>query len=308
MATEYQRWRGHTMAGWSPVACASRPASVSAASSAGRYDCAGLRAATTSPRDRSARASRHATQVLPTSVPVPVTSDEALRPRGPPDRRQAASAATSRSTWSSVWAADSVTRSREVPGGDGRRPDGRHQQARARAARPRRPGRWPRRRARPGRSATGGRARTRSTWRAEPADAARRPRRRGRTPQRGQGRGGVGRRGGGGEDEGPGPVAPAGRRRPAGRPRSRRASPSAFDSVPTRSSGTSPSTVGPRGRARRGPRRAPAARRGVRTARPGPSTSATSPSMEKTVSVTTSARAVARRPAAWPGASRSAWR
>ena len=56
-----------------------------------------------------------------------------------------------------------------------------------------------------------------------------------------------------------------------------------------------------RARARRGPRRARAARRGAGTPRPASSTGASSPSIENTVSVTTSAGP------SWPASSSSTW-
>jgi hypothetical protein len=72
IAASYQRWGAHTARGSSSVATASTSASVPSSSTAN--DCTGLRAATTRPRAMSSAARRAATQVLPISVPVPVTT------------------------------------------------------------------------------------------------------------------------------------------------------------------------------------------------------------------------------------------
>src|SRR5439155_14206126 len=70
IATSYQRCRGQMVSASSPVAAPSTSASVGP--SPASNDCAGFRAATRSPLARSTSARRAPTQVLPTSVPVPV--------------------------------------------------------------------------------------------------------------------------------------------------------------------------------------------------------------------------------------------
>ena len=234
------------------------------------------------------------------------------RPRWPCRRRRPASARqrsarafTSRSTCSSVWAADSATRRRLVPGGDGRRPDGGHEQALRRAARATPQRAPPRRRARPARSATGGPARTASTWPRSRATSAS-PSADRTIAQRGEGGGGVAGRGRGGEDERPGrvheqvdDVASAGDE-PAERAERLRQGADPHDG---RRSGASTA-----GRARRGPRRGRAGRRGAGTPRPGRRPGASSPSIENTVSVTTSGGPVVGARAASSTWSTSPWR
>src|SRR6185437_7582250 len=74
IATGYHRAGGHTVSGSSPVAAARTAASVPVGGSVGSNDWAGFRAATVWPPAASRRSRPAATQVLPTSVPVPTTS------------------------------------------------------------------------------------------------------------------------------------------------------------------------------------------------------------------------------------------
>ena len=74
IATSYQRCGGQTTSGGSPLAAPSTAASRVAGSSSGSKDCAGLRAATCKPAARRSVRRRAATQVFPTSVPVPTTA------------------------------------------------------------------------------------------------------------------------------------------------------------------------------------------------------------------------------------------
>ena len=105
---------GTRSSGSSPVAAASTSASVTAP---GSPDCAGLRAATCAPATRSSPAVAAVHHVLPTSVPCRSTNTSVPRSGHGPSGKSSASAVASRSTCSAVWAAESATRSRDVPGG-----------------------------------------------------------------------------------------------------------------------------------------------------------------------------------------------
>ena len=102
---------GHTSCGCSPVADASTSASVGPGAPSSK-DCTGLRAATATP---SARSCDERLRRRPTSC----RSRWRCRRRRRASRRghRSASAFAKATTWSSVWAADSATRSREVPAG-----------------------------------------------------------------------------------------------------------------------------------------------------------------------------------------------
>ena len=152
----HQRCAGHTIVRVSPVAAASTSASV-----AGRRRVRTTARACGPRRRRRARAAlaavAAATHVLPTSVPVPVTSDDRHR-RG---RQLAEHVGRARRAARSTCVVGVRGRERDAqPRGarrDGRRPDrGDEQAARRAAPRPHR-ARAARRRTRPGRSATGGR-------------------------------------------------------------------------------------------------------------------------------------------------------
>ena len=212
IATGYQRCWGHTAAGCSPVAWASSAASVSLRSSPASYDWAGLRATTISPRRRSARAqpARHpglADLGAGAGDQRPAAQAGCSHRHGPApspsgvERRQ-----PSRSTCSSVWAADSATRRRDVPGGHRRRADGGHEQALRAAGRRRRPARRASSPSTTGTIGVGCPGRSRSTWRRSRATSARalgRP----HDPHGGQRGGHVGGGRRGGEDERAGTVA-----------------------------------------------------------------------------------------------------
>ena len=118
-----QRWAGHTACGSSPVASPSTSASVGHVV----LGCERLHGLARDHRDAACAAARSpaaaVTHVLPMSVPVPVTTTKVIAAHrdGSSARREASpntstSAATRRSTWASVCAALSATRSREVPG------------------------------------------------------------------------------------------------------------------------------------------------------------------------------------------------
>ena len=115
-------------------------ASVSLRSSPGSKDCAGLRADHGQARgaQRSRQPARHPrlADLGAGAGDDDQRSGRLARTSGMPS---ASSASTSRSTCSAVWAADSATRRRDVPGGHRRRADGRHEQALVAAARRRRP-------------------------------------------------------------------------------------------------------------------------------------------------------------------------
>src|SRR5438552_6875405 len=200
IATSYQRWGGHTSSGRSPVAAARTSASVAPAP--GVNDCAGLRAATRRPRARRTVASRAATHVLPTSVPVPVIrTSSAVLGRRTDDLAQGAHEQIDLVV--GVGGRERHPQPRGA-GGHGRRADRRHEQA-------------------PLEQGGGSRQRPSLLAQQDGDDRRRVPRRHpfdvgAQSPaqplallttqhgQGGEGGGGVGRRQGGGEDERPGPV------------------------------------------------------------------------------------------------------
>ena len=286
IGTAYQRWRGHTVSGGSPVASAEH-LGVGRAGSPGANDCTGLRAATVdaaAPRRR--RSSRRAHHVLPTSVPVPVTTTvgharpellaSASRSSVRPGRRCARPRARRAAATCPARHRRRADRRDEQPALEQR---GAPRRA-ARASSPHTTGTigdgWP--------------GRSRSTFarsRARSCVALGGPR---TTRERRERGGRVGRRRRGREDVGAGPVHDqvgergragdeAAERRRASSTACRRAAPSA-----------------PSGRRRSGPehrvRLVEHEQRAVvaRTARRARRRSATSPSIENTVSVTTSAR------------------
>ena len=122
MATSYQRLGWHTLSEVSPLAAPRTAESSPPGSSPGSKDWAGLRAATVAPAARRVASTRAETHVLPTSVPVPATRTRrpgrtAQRAWASMAARRGARAATSWLTWSSVCAAETVTRNRLVPAG-----------------------------------------------------------------------------------------------------------------------------------------------------------------------------------------------
>ena len=244
--------------------------------------------------DQVRRAARHPTHVLPISVPVPATTTTrsggraghrhrvTRRPSRPTP--SSSSASTSRSTSPAVWAADSGDPEPARPLGHGRRANGGDQEppierapadtasARASVAEQHRHDRARMARARP--VDVGPQLRTErvALGRRDDADGG------------GGGRH-VGRRRRGGEDERPGRVdAPVDDGRgPATNPPS---DPRVFDSVPTTT--RSHVGLGRGGRAEHGVGLVEDQQRVVASRRrpPGPSTSAASPSIEKTESLT----------------------
>ena len=140
MATSYHRPGWQTVSDASPLAPPRTAESNPAGSSAGSKDWAGLRAATVVPAARRVVRSRAETHVLPTSVPVPATRTRRLgrtaqRARASMAARRGARASTSWRTWSSVCAAETVTRNRLVPAGTvGGRMAGTHKPSASRAA------------------------------------------------------------------------------------------------------------------------------------------------------------------------------
>ena len=262
IATSYERSGGHTTCGSSPVAAASTSASV--APSPGANDCTGLRAATTSPRPRARSARRAATHVLPTSVPVPVTTTSRARAghrraiggergdeRGRPARRCARrtarpAAATCRpaTVGGRIAGTSSPCSSSAAAAAERRSLVAEHDRARSATG---------------GRAARGRRARAAGARSCVALGGA-------HDRERGERGGGVGRGRRGGEDVGAGAVHEQVDEARRARRRSRRARRASSTACRPRTTSTS-SQRRDRDRARRGPRRAPAARRGARTPR-----------------------------------------
>ena len=269
----------------SPVAAASTSASLGASSS-GSNDCTGLRATTATPRLANVAASRAATYVLPISVPVPATrtivtrstrvSAEHVGERGEQPVevlvgvRRAQGDAEARRAAARPWADGSRGRS-----------------ARVRASRrPLRP-RGPPRRTRRARWATDGPSRTRSTFARRPRDE-RSAFYRAQDSERRERRRAVGGRGCGGEDVGPAAGSRSARRSAGARRRIRPANRGTWSTSrrAARRRRASRSTVGPSTACASSSTSSACSCAQISTSA---ARSATSPSIEKTVSLTTSA-------------------